>query len=133
MERIIAKIISTLSIDKIDPKRKLLISVLTPFFIDIKKVPIASEDIETRAIIESPCILWFSFNLSIRKDTRITIGIVNKIGDALSIVATENAPKATWDNPSPIIEFFLNTREVPINDEQTDIKIPVTRALIINE
>lgn len=44
--------------------------------------------------------------------------------DTSKIVATAIAPKATWDNPSPIKENLFNTRETPNNEDERAIKTP---------
>ena len=73
IDNIILIITSLLFNDNILPNKYPLISVLTPV-IDIKKVPIAKELDEIKAIAESPCILLLSLSLSIKNDTIITIG-----------------------------------------------------------
>ena len=117
---------------RIEPNKKLFISLLTPLTIEIANVPIARDDDDIRAIIESLCIILLSFNLIIRKDTKATVIRENGNGVIDKTVAKEKLAKATWDNPSPIIEFLLNTRLVPIKEEVSDISTPTIKALIIN-
>ena len=62
---------------------------------DTRNVPIASDDEEISAIIESPCILLESLSLSIKKDRIITTGIANSKGAIPRIDATANDAKDT--------------------------------------
>ena len=45
-------------------------------------------------------------------DSRTT-GMATAMGAKVNAVATERAPKPTWDSPSPIIEYRLSTRLTP--------------------
>ena len=45
--------------------------------------------------------------------------------------AKANAPKPTCESPSPIIEFFLKTKETPIKEAHKLINNPEIKALCI--
>jgi hypothetical protein len=59
-------------------------------------------------------------------------GIAKANGAQFKAIAIAQAPKPTWDNPSPIIEFFLNTKDTPISDAHNEINNPTMNAFIIN-
>ena len=46
----------------------------------------------------------------------------------LTTVATAIAPKATWDNPSPMYENRFSTSVTPSREEHSAIKTPAIRA-----
>ena len=99
---------------------------------DTKNVPIAKDDAEIIAIRESPDIFELLFIFNTKNDTTITNGIENSIGAIPRIVANATLPKATCDNPSPIIEYLLRTKDTPIKAAHRDISKPTTKALCIN-
>ncbi len=99
---------------------------------DIIKTPIAKELTETRPIIASPFILLFSLNLSSKKATIINIGRDTSIGFISRATAIAIAPKATWESPSPIIEYLFKTKLTPKREAQTETKKPTIKALTKN-
>jgi hypothetical protein len=45
------------------------------------------------------------------------------------MIAIATLPKATWDNPSPIIENFLRTKDTPTKAAHKDRNNPTINAL----
>ena len=88
----------------------------------------AKEADATKAIAESPCILLFSDNFNIKNDAIMTIGIAKANGAQFKAIAIAQAPNPTCDNPSPIIEFLFNTKDVPSKAAQIEIEIPTIKA-----
>ncbi|KAI4452954.1 s-adenosylmethionine synthetase [Holotrichia oblita] len=110
----------------------LFISEFIPDETETITTPTASEPVETKAIAASPFILLFSLIRNNKKAAKTTTGTATDSGAALNAAATANAPKPTWDNPSPIIEYRFNTKLTPSNAEQRDTSSPVIIARTIN-
>ena len=105
-------------------------SDITEFISSALTVSLADADIN--AIPASPLILLFSLSLKRRIEAITTTGIDTTRGANPRTVEIANAPKATWESPSPIIEFFLSTRDTPIKEAHRLIKTPTIKALTIN-
>ena len=101
--------------------------------IDNITTPTPKEPVEIIAIALSPFVLAPSLILKSKKATPITIGIDTNNGDKLNAVENDNAPNPTFDNPCPIIEYFLNTKLTPNIEEQREINVPTIKALTIKE
>ena len=64
-----------------------------------------------------------------RKNAAITTtGMDTCRGDQPMARAMDRAPKDTWDNPSPIMEYRFSTRLTPSRAAQRDTSTPPTRA-----
>ena len=93
--------------------------------------PKASAPTDSIAIAASPFILVFCPFLRRSIANTIVIGsTIIILFVKLSIVAIANAPKATWDNPSPINEYLFKTSVTPSSDEQRAISTPTIRAYL---
>ena len=92
-------------------------------------IPMASALADIRAMAASLFILLFSVILSRKNAARTTTGMDILRGDQPMARATDNAPKDTWDNPSPIMEYRFNTRLTPRREAHRDTSIPPTSAL----
>ena len=106
--------------------------MLSPDVRDVTITPIANADADTMAMAASLRIFPFSANRSNRNAAITTIGMENLIGANPQAIAMDNAPKDTWDNPSPIIEYLFRTRLTPRSAAQRDTKTPPNKALLIN-
>ena len=99
----------------------------------INKYPIARAPTESIARAASPLILVF---LPVRKSktahTTVTGATNNILLVNFNIVAIAIAPKATWDNPSPINENLFNTRVTPRREEHKAINTPTNNAYRTN-
>ena len=93
------------------------------------KYPMARELTDNMAMNESPRMRdWL---LAQRRQTAHTTvnGNTNNMGmTSFRIVATESAPNATWESPSPSREKRLRTSVTPRREEQRAIKTPTTSA-----
>ena len=97
------------------------------------RYPIARAPTEAIARIESPAILVNLDVQSIRIAHIIIMGKTTSISLFMrKTVAKAKAPKATWDNPSPINEYLFRTNITPKRDAQRAIKMPVIKAYLIN-
>lgn len=132
IERTIDNINSVLLIANIEPNKYELISAFIPLVIDIKNIANAIEDDEIKPIAASPSKSALLLKYFINNDAITTIGKdINKV-DWFNINANATAKKPTCDNPSPIIEYFLRTRNIPKTAEEIAISIPTTNAFWIN-
>lgn len=96
--------------------------------IDDINTPKATAKDDIRPIAASPFILSFSLNLSIAIEDNVTSGIDTNKGDLFRNKAIAMVAKLTWARPSPIIEYFLKTRNIPKKDEDNPIKMPANIA-----
>jgi AGZA family xanthine/uracil permease-like MFS transporter len=60
------------------------------------------------------------------------VQFVKIIGANPKAEAKAIAPKATWESPSPIIEYLFKTSGTPKTEQQPDIKSPTIKARSIN-
>ena len=98
---------------------------------DESKTPMAIANEDTRPIAASPFNLFFSLSFKISIEARVTKGIDTKIGDLFRSNAIATVAKLTWAKPSPIIEYFLSTKNIPKKEEHKAISIPATTAFTI--
>lgn len=100
----------------------------------IIKYPKASAPTDSMAMEASP-LIFASFPLfNMSTALNIVIGRVTAILLLkFKTPDTHIAPKATWDNPSPIKENLFNTSVIPIKEEQRAIKTPTIKALRTKE
>ena len=126
--KIMLIITSVFAIDKILPNKNDVTSVFKPEVIEVIKIPSAIELVEIKATEESPFMFEFELTRKSKNADKTVIGIEIIKGEAFKAIAIAIEPKATWDNPSPIIEYRFRTSGTPSRAEQIAIKEPATSA-----
>ncbi|KXB45090.1 hypothetical protein HMPREF3188_01107 [Tissierellia bacterium KA00581] len=105
--------------------------MLSPFVIAVKVTPIDTETQLKMAIDVSVLTLYFSLYFKSKTPAITTIGNENSIADKSNDKAIDKDAKATFESPTPIIEYFFKTRVIPKRLAQTQIKSPTIIALTI--
>ena len=104
---------SVLLIARILPNIKDVTSVFNPLVKDVTNIPSASELEEINAIEASPFKFVEELTFNKRNAAKMQTGIETASGAQLNAIAIAIVPKATWLNPSPIIENLFKTRIIP--------------------
>jgi len=108
-----------------------LIPSFSPFVTAVNVTPIETEMQLKIAIDVSLLILYFSPYFNSIIPAKITIGIVNSIGEISKESAIESAANETFESPTPIIEYLFKTKVIPSNAELIEIKSPTMMAFTI--
>lgn len=111
-------------IARILPNIKDVTSVFNPLVKDVTNIPSASELEEINAIEASPFKFVEELTFNKRNAAKMQTGIETASGAQLNAIAIAIVPKATWLNPSPIIENLFKTRIIPKSAAHKLISVP---------
>ena len=100
---------------------------------DVAMTPMAKAEEEISAMAASDLMRLLPLMRSSKNADSRTTGMATAMGAKFNAVATERAPKPTWDSPSPIIEYRLSTRLTPSSAAHKATKAPASSARIIKE
>ena len=114
------------------PNIKEVTSVLSPLVSEVTKIPMASDELEIKAIEESPFIFEEELTRRSKNAASMHTGIETKSGAQLNAIAIAIVPNPTWLKPSPIIENRFKISITPKSEAHNAMIVPAMSALVIN-